>query len=318
MGAGAIWLDVARAALRGDDAGVRQWTTPSVERPVMPRPEWSVIVPTRDRRRELRACLERLAPGAQSMEASRYEVVVTDDGDFEATDAWLRAEWSWVRHVRGPRRGPAANRNSGARAAQGEWLVFADDDIVPSTGWLAAFASAASADVLEGRTTCERGLRSPREHAPQNNTGGVLWSCNFAIRRAVFVSVAGFDEGFAFPHMEDADLRERLRASRRAIAWVPEARVDHPPRRLPPGRVLGAYREAEVRFLYKYGAPRPVRWRMARDIAASRLVNIRDCRKSLDSLLALCALAAELWHVARHGAAWERASAREFPAGPDA
>jgi hypothetical protein len=114
--------------------------------------------------------------------------------------------------------------------------------------------------------------------------------------------------------MEDADLRERLRAAGQPLTWVSEARVDHPPRRLPPGTRLGAYREAEVRYLYKHGAPRPVRWRLMRDIALSRLVNIRARPKGIDSLLALWALVAELWHVARHAAAWERASAREFPA----
>lgn len=279
-------------------------------------PEWSVVVPTLDRRRELSTCLNALAPGAQAMEASRYEVIVTDDGDFDTTSAWLPAAFPWVRHVRGPRRGPAANRNAGGRAARGQWLVFADDDIVPSRAWLAAFAAAATTgSVLEGRTTCQAGIQSPREHAPENNDGGLLWSCNFAIRRAVFVSVAGFDEGFAFPHMEDADLRERLRAAGHAITWVPEAIVDHPPRRLPTGSRLGAYREAEVRFLYKYGAPRPVRWRMLLGLVRSRLVNVRVRPKGVDSLLALWALGAEAWHVVRHGAAWERVSAREFPEG---
>jgi hypothetical protein len=57
-----------------------------------------------------------------------------------------------------------------------------------------------------------------------------------------------------------------------------------------------------------------VRWRLIRDITLSRLVNVRARAKGLDSLLALWALAAEVWHVLRHGAAWERASAREFPA----
>jgi glycosyltransferase involved in cell wall biosynthesis len=218
--------------------------------------------------------------------------------------------------VRGPRRGPAANRNAGAREARGAWLVFADDDIIPARAWLATFAAVAGGEVLEGRTTCQAGVASPREHAPENNDGGLLWSCNFAIRRAVFVSVAGFDEGFAFPHMEDADLRERLRAAGHAITWVPEAIVDHPPRRLPSGSRLGAYREAEVRFLYKYGAPRPVRWRMLASLVRSRLVNIRARPKGVDSLLALWALGAEVWHVVRHGAAWERACAREFPEGP--
>lgn len=276
--------------------------------------EWSVVVPTRDRHRELAECLARLAPGQQTLDASRYEVIVTDDGDFEATDAWLRGAYPWVRHVRGPRRGPAANRNAGARAAHREWLVFADDDIVPSVEWLASFAAAAGrGDVLEGRTTCEAGLPSPRYHAPENNDGGILWSCNFAVRRAVFVSIAGFDEGFAFPHMEDADLRERLRASGHAITWVPEARVDHPPRRLPSGTQLGQYRAAEIRYLYKYGAPRPVRWRLLQDVALSRLVNIRARPKGIDSLLALWALGAELWQLILHGAKWEGAAAAEFP-----
>lgn len=277
-------------------------------------PEWSVVVPTRDRSRELEACLARLAPGVQTLEATRYEVIVTDDGNFEATDAWLRTTCPWVRHVRGPRRGPAANRNAGARAAHGTWLVFADDDIVPSPEWLAAFAAAAvHGDVLEGQTTCEAGLSSPRYHAPENRAGGVLWSCNFAVRRTTFVAIAGFDEGFVVPHMEDADLRERLRAAGHALTWVPDARVDHPPRRLPAGTRMGALRKAEVRFQYKYGAPRPVRWRLIRDLTLSRLVNIRQRDKGLDSLLALWALGAEVWHVLRHGAAWERESAREFP-----
>ncbi len=280
-------------------------------------PEFSVIVPTRDRRRELGTCLAQLAAGAQTLDAERYEVIVTDDGNFEAADSWLRTEFPWVHHVRGPRRGPAANRNNGARAARGAWLVFADDDIVPAAGWLAALAASASrGDVLEGQTTCDAGVPSPRYHAPENRHGGVLWSCNFAIRRTTFVAVAGFDEGFAFPHMEDADLRERLRAAGHAIVWVPEAVVDHPPRRLPSGSRMGAFREAEVRYLYKYGAPRPVRWRMLREVVLSRLVNIRFHRTGPDSLRALFALAAEAWHVVRHGAAWERAYAREFPPGP--
>lgn len=277
-------------------------------------PVWSVVIPTRDRPRELGECLRRLAPGAQTLDASRYEVLISDDGNFEATETLLRAEFPWTRHVCGPRRGPAANRNAGARAARGTWIVFADDDVVPSPGWLAAYAAAAEGTrVLEGRTTCEGGQKSSRFHSPENNAGGVLWSCNFAIARALFDSFGGFDEGFVFPHMEDADLRERLRAAGETLTWVSEARVDHPPRRLPPGTRLGAYREAEVRYLYKHGAPRPVRWRLMRNIALSRLVNIRARPKGVDSLLALWALVAELWHVARHAAAWERASAQEFP-----
>lgn len=283
-------------------------------------PVWSVVIPTRDRPHELGECLRQLAPGSQTLDAALYEVLISDDGDFDATASLLRAEFPWTRHVRGPRRGPAANRNAGAREARGAWLVFTDDDVVPGREWLAAYGAAAAsvaaagAQVLEGRTTCDAGLKSPLFHAPINHAGGRLWSCNFAITRSLFGALGGFDEGFVFPHMEDADLCARLRHTGQAMAWVSEARVDHPPRRQPPGARLGAYRAAEVRYMYKHGAARPVRWRLLRTIALDKLVAIRRLPKGLDSLLALGSLGAELWHVMRHVAAWERASAVEFPA----
>lgn len=279
-------------------------------------PTWSVVVPTCDRPRELTACLDRLAPGAQTLGGEHYEVLVTDDGDFAVAEAVLQAGYPWVRHVRGPRRGPAANRNAGAHSARGAWMVFADDDVLPSAAWLAAYAAAASdgaATVLEGRTICSAGLTSPRVHAPENNDGGLLWSCNFAVRRSVFEAVGGFDVGFRFAHMEDADLRERLLAAGHTLTWVPDAVVDHPPRRQPPGARMGAMREAEVRYLYKHAAPRPVRASLLRNVLLSRLVNIRSRPKGMDSLRALWELAVELGYIVRHIRAWERESAREFP-----
>jgi len=277
-------------------------------------PVWSVVIPTRDRPRELATCLRCLAPGTQTLPAAMYEVIVSDDGDFLASESQVRARYPWARHVRGPQRGSAANRNTGAQAATGRWIVFADDDVVPSVGWLAAYATAAGEElVLEGRTTCESGLPSPLYHAPENNTGGVLWSCNFAIRHDLFTALGGFDEGFPFPHMEDADLRQRVLATGTALRWVPEASVDHPPRRQPAALRLGAYRAAEVRFLYKHGAVRPVRWRMMRNLLLSRLVTIRTRPKGIDTVRALGALLVEFTYVFLHAGAWERASAAEFP-----
>ena len=219
-----------------------------------------------------------------------------------------------MRVVAGPRRGPAANRNAGAQAAGGEWIAFTDDDTVPSTEWLAAFAAALTpgVDVYEGRTTCEAGFGSPRWHAPVNETGGRLWSCNLLVHAAAFARVGGFDEAFRFPHMEDQDLRVRLLAYG-GIQFVRDAVVDHPPRRQPGGARLGAYREAEVRFLYKHGAPRPVARALYRNIVRYRLGVIRSTPKSLDTAGALWSMVCELSHVARHIGAWERAAAREFP-----
>lgn len=274
----------------------------------------SVVVPTRDRPDLLRRCLDQLAPGAQTLDAAQYEVIVADDGAPGSAAAALAATHPWARIVAGPRRGPAANRNAGAGAARGEWIAFTDDDTVPSKDWLAAFAAALTpgVDVYEGRTTCDGGFGSPLWHAPVNETGGRLWSCNFLVRAQTFARVHGFDEAFRYPHMEDQDLRVRLEAMG-DIRFVQDAVVDHPPRRQPGGAQLGAYREAEVRFLYKHGAPRPVARALYRKIVRYRLGVIRSTPKSLDTIGALWSMMRELAYVAAHVGAWERAGAAEFP-----
>jgi GT2 family glycosyltransferase len=283
-------------------------------------PRWSVVIPTFRRHETLAACLERLAPGAQTLDASSYEVVVSDDAASSETREFLATRFPWARWVAGPARGPAANRNAGAAAARGKWLAFTDDDTLPAAGWLAAFDRARRAspvpEAMEGRTTCPGGFVTPMYYAPVNETGGRFWSCNIAMRADRFGAIGGFDEGFRVPHMEDQDLRERLGKAGFPIAWVPDAHVEHPRRRQPPGRRLGLLREAEVRFLYKHRAPRPLRWRLTRRIASLRLGIIRSHAFGADSLRALGSLLSELWVVQTRLSRWERAAAAEFPDAP--
>jgi GT2 family glycosyltransferase len=189
----------------------------------------SVVIPTCDRHAELAACLERLAPGAQTLATDQYEVIVTDDGQH-AAEAALARQFPWVRWVAGPRRGPAANRNCGAQQARGGWLAFTDDDCVPDAGWLGAFAqviAVGEARVLEGRTS-PTGERSRLDmECPANESGGCLWSCNFAIEKALFESVRGFDEEFPGAAIEDIDLHWRLREQGIAAQFVRAARIGH-------------------------------------------------------------------------------------------
>ncbi len=280
-------------------------------------PTWTVVIPTYDRHETLTACLTRLAPGEQTLDAAQYEVVVTDDARSAATRALLAERFPWVRYTEGPARGPAANRNHGAAQARSAWIAFTDDDTLPSREWLAAFASAAAthptAEALEGRTTCDAGFGTPMHYAPVNERGGLFWSCNIAVRAERFGTLGGFDEGFTVAHMEDQDLRERLRGAGVTIPWVPEAVVDHAPRRQPSGRRLGLQRVAEVRYLYKHGASRPVRWRLLRGVASLRVGIVRSLPFTLDSVRALASLASELWVVWSNATDWERIACAEFP-----
>ena len=192
----------------------------------------SVIIPTCNRPDELALCLQRLDPAAQSMAADQFEVIVTDDSPGQATEQRVKAQFPWVRWVQGPRRGPAANRNNGARCASAEWLVFTDDDCLPEPTFLGAYAGAMERpdcpEVLEGRTSAIGTKDHPLASAPINESGGYLWSCNFAIRSSVFRAVGGFDEDFPFAAMEDSDLELRLRRMAVRRLFVRDAAILHP------------------------------------------------------------------------------------------
>ncbi len=201
-----------------------------------PLPRFSVVIPTCRRNDLLAKCLRCLTGGRQRLEAGQFEIIVTDDSPpGEDAAAMVRRDFPSVRWLAGPRHGPAANRNHGAAAARADWLVFTDDDCLPQATWLLAFAQRLDAGigdcrVLEGRTT-DAGIKAgPFYMAPDNEKGGLLWSCNLAIDRRFFEELGGFDQRFPFPHLEDVDLRLRLDDGGHRYLFVPDACVDHPPR----------------------------------------------------------------------------------------
>jgi len=267
----------------------------------------SVVIPTRDRPESLSRCLDRLAPGEQTLVRAEYEVIVTDDSDRNDTEERVRRDYPWVQWVPGPRKGPGANRNSGVRQARGDWLAFTDDDCVPSHEWLAAFTGAIHdrAKVYEGRTTCDQGISSPLEEAPINQKGGLLWSCNFFIEINLFHQLQ-FDECFPFPYMEDNDFHERLAGCGHVVAFTPNALVDHPPRRRRLGFAAGRYWESRVYFHYKHGlgALTPT-WLMLH-ILRVRLADAAHCKVSSDTAVAIGSALLEAGYVFTHVAGWNR------------
>jgi len=232
----------------------------------------SVVIPTCDRPGKLQECLRRVlsqAPGS-------YEVIVSDDGRKDAAQAP-----DGVRRVQGPRRGPAANRNCGARQAKGEWLVFLDDDCLPEEGWLAAFEAAApGTDVMEGRTECPIENRFAFNETVENLNGGAFWSCNLAVRREKFEEMGGFDEDFTQACGEDMEFAWRMRKRGLKSVFVETARVTHPPRRMGVGELLertAAHRWVLLYRLKTGQAP-------GLDCSTARVVADLLMREYLDSL----------------------------------
>lgn len=188
----------------------------------------SVIVPTCDRPDQLLACLENLYN--QSTELP-YEIIVSDDGTKPIRQILAQmfpaAIWN-----PGPQKGPAANRNSAAAQASGDWLAFTDDDCLPDRTWLEKICDVIIETpdivVVEGATDVDRPQQSLLEVAPKNLSGGLLWSCNFAIQRCAFNEIGGFDESFPYAAFEDIDFHDRVKKAGLETIFAPECLVIHP------------------------------------------------------------------------------------------
>jgi GT2 family glycosyltransferase len=197
------------------------------------QPFFSVIIPTYRRHSSLLDCLccldHYFEEPHYSFLGTKLEVIVSDDDFDPVFSGKLLNLFPWCKHIKGPSRGPASNRNFGAFIASGTWLLFTDDDCLPQLGWIEGFQIYTDDyDVLEGRTSsCGDRVRVDTE-CPVNETGGLLWSCNFAIRRSIFIEMSGFNEKFPAPAMEDVELNTRVYKAGLRRLFVVNAVVHHP------------------------------------------------------------------------------------------
>ncbi len=190
---------------------------------------YSIIIPTFRREKELINCLELLYP--QLNVKLGIEIIVSSDDTVSDN---LLEKFNWVTFLNGPRKGPAANRNSAAKNAKGAWLFFIDDDCLPQSNWLneAIVATKDEQGVfcIEGKTLAIGEKKCFDEVAPINENGGKLWSCNFGIKKDIFLQIGGFDEQFPIATMEDIDFKIRFE-SIGEIRFVSEMLAYHPWRR---------------------------------------------------------------------------------------
>jgi GT2 family glycosyltransferase len=221
---------------------------PTPPRRELGTPELSVIVPTRDRPRELIQLLDALR--AQDLAPERFEVVVVDDGSRTPVEPLLarRAYPFALAVLAQPASGPGAARNRGVERARAETVVFFNDDAVPAPDCLRrhllAHATSREPRAVLGafrllprhctdsfalaaeRTTIL--FAQPRMKAGVRYHGLALCTGNVSLRRADLVRVGGFDERLVYAGGEDSELGLRLeRELGLRVAYEPRAACGH-------------------------------------------------------------------------------------------
>jgi GT2 family glycosyltransferase len=211
----------------------------------------SVVVPTRDRPRQLRACLDALAAQDAPFE---YEVVVVDDSTQPRAAADNAAR---VVPTRGA--GPAAARNAGVDAAAGSFVCLIDDDCVAPPSWLRLMVARATADdraVVAGPTVngetgsvlaeASQQIVTWLSEATRAGEGEPPFapSSNICCRREILQAVR-FDPAFPRAAAEDRDWCARLAEAGHPLVFEDAAPVYH---HAPLG--LGEY----LRRHFRYGA----------------------------------------------------------------
>ncbi len=177
----------------------------------------SVIIPTYNEEKALPATLEHLL-----RQAGEYEVIVVDGGSSDRTCQIVRAE-PRVRLLTASK-GRAAQMNTGACIALGEWLLFLHADTLLPEGALRRL------NALEADTACQAGGFRHQFSGDDWRLRLISWMDNLRakitciiygdqamfVRRALFEQLGGFPQQ---PFLEDIAFSEKLKRATKPVLF---------------------------------------------------------------------------------------------------
>jgi GT2 family glycosyltransferase len=225
------------------------------KRPPTATPSVSIVIPCHNGLPHTTACLQTLSETLPS--AFRGEVIVVDDASSDATAVWLdelSSRDSRIRVIRNTtNRGFLHSVTRGAEAADGDMLLFLNNDTVLLPGWLPpllrVFAERKDAGAVGGRLLYPDGRL--QEAGGLVFADGSAWKlgygeldpeasiysylrevdycsgCLLATPRALFEELGGFDKRYAPGFYEDTDYCLAVRKHGLRVIYQPESTIVH-------------------------------------------------------------------------------------------
>lgn len=235
----------------------------------------TIIIPSFNGRSHLETCLDSIF--ASDRQIDGFEVLVVDNGSVDGTAEWIATAHPRARLLRlAENRGFTGAIGAGCAAAEGELLVFLNNDTRVEPGWLATLVEAlerapANVATVSGRILSwdaqridfYRGAMAFDGHAFQLDfhrplaavaaagvADDVPFPCggNMVVRRSVWEAMGGFDNDY-FAYTEDVDFGWRAWLAGFDHRYEPRATVYH--RSGATGLALGVYRRG---YLYEKNA----------------------------------------------------------------
>jgi len=197
---------------------------------------YSVIIPAYNARNTIEKCM--LALTNQSIPKENYEVIVIDDGSTDNTSDIVKR--FPVRYIYQSNKGPATARNTGAKEAKGEIILFTDSDCIPGKNWIEEMAkpfenpkvmAVKGAYKTEQKTLTARFAQIEFEERfnmlKKAESIDMVDTYSAGYRKSVFFSLRGFDPSFPAANNEDTELSYKMSRSGYKMVFNPDAIVYH-------------------------------------------------------------------------------------------
>jgi len=200
----------------------------------------SIIIPTYNRLQRLKQVIAALEN--QEYPLDNIEVIIISDGSTDGTDAYLTDLKSPLNLIFVPQAnaGPAAARNSGIKHARSEYVLFIDDDVVPSPQLIIEHMQLHTSRTnlvvlgpmlnpsdftLSPWVAWEQSMLEKQYRSMQSGkwtpTARQFYTGNTSLARRHLSEIGGFDERFR--RAEDVELAYRLSALDIEFVFNPRA-----------------------------------------------------------------------------------------------